>query len=80
MSQRLTVTLDDETYSYLKEQAERDYRTIGAEICYLLHLHVPAPITHTEPFVKPVLPENPDARPTLTSDTTAYYKRRKELI
>lgn len=43
MSQRLTVTLDDETYSYLKEQAERDYRTIGAEICYLLHLHVPAP-------------------------------------
>lgn len=76
MSQRLTVTLDDETYSYLKEQAERDYRTIGAEICYLLHLHVPAPITHPEPFVKPVLPENP----TLTSDTTAYYKRRKELI
>ena len=80
MSQRLTVTLDDETYSYLKEQAERDYRTIGAEICYLLHLHVPAPITHPEPFTKPVLPENPDARPTLTNDTTAYYKRRKELI
>ena len=80
MSQRLTVTLDDETYSYLKEQAERDYRTIGAEICYLLHLHVPAPITHPEPFTKPVLPENPDARPTLTNDTTAYYKKRKELI
>ena len=79
MSQRLTVTLDDETYSYLKEQAERDYRTIGAEICYLLHLHVPAPITHPEPFTKPVLPENPDARPTLTNDTTAYYKKRKEL-
>jgi hypothetical protein len=76
MSQRLTVTLDDETYSYLKEQAERDYRTIGAEICYLLHLHVPAPIAHPEPFTKPVLPENP---PTLTSDTTAYYKKRKEL-
>lgn len=80
MSQRLTVTLDDETYSYLKEQAERDYRTIGAEICYLLHLHVPAPITHPEPFTKPVLPENPDARPTLTNDTTAYYKKRKELL
>lgn len=80
MSQRLTVTLDDETYSYLKEQAERDYRTIGAEICYLLHLHVPAPITHPEPFIKPVLPENPDGRPTLTNDTTAYYKKRKELI
>lgn len=80
MSQRLTVTLDDETYSYLKEQAERDYRTIGAEICYLLHLHVPAPITHPEPFTKPVLPENPTGAPTLTNDTTTYYKRRKELI
>lgn len=79
MSQRLTVTLDDETYSYLKEQAERDYRTIGAEICYLLHLHVPAPITHPEPFIKPVLPENPEGRPTLTSDTTAYYKRKEIL-
>ena len=79
MSQRLTVTLDDETYSYLKEQAERDYRTIGAEICYLLHLHVPAPITHPEPFTKPVLTENPTGTPTLTNDTTAYYKRRKEL-
>lgn len=80
MSQRLTVTLDDETYSYLKEQAERDYRTIGAEICYLLHLHVPAPITHPEPFTKPVLPENPEGRPTLTNDTTAYYKKRKEIL
>ena len=41
MSQRLTITLDDEIYSRLKKQAERDYRTIGAEICYLLQLHVP---------------------------------------
>lgn len=80
MSQRLTVTLDDETYSYLKEQAERDYRTIGAEICYLLHLHVPAPISAPSEFIKPVLPENPDARPTLTNDTTTYYKRRKEIL
>ena len=80
MSQRLTITLDDETYSYLKEQAERDYRTIGAEICYLLHLHVPAPISAPSEFIKPVLPENPTGAPTLTNDTTAYYKKRKELI
>lgn len=80
MSQRLTVTLDDETYSYLKEQAERDYRTIGAEICYLLHLHVPAPISAPGEFIKPVLPENPEGRPILTSDTTAYYKKRKEIL
>ena len=62
MSQRLTVTLDDETYSYLKEQAERDYRTIGAEICYLLHLHVPATSVTSAPkeFIKPTYtPENP---------------------
>lgn len=82
MSQRLTITLDDETYIRLKEQAERDYRTIGAEICYLLHLHVPsyAPVSTTEPFIKPVLPENPEGSPTITSDTTAYYKKRKELL
>lgn len=81
MSQRLTVTLDDETYSYLKEQAERDYRTIGAEICYLLHLHVPAPTSAPGEFIKPTYtPENPTGAPILTNDTTAYYKKRKELI
>ena len=83
MSQRLTITLDDDTYTRLKEQAERDYRTIGAEICYLLHLHVPAyssVVSTPDPFIKPVLPENPEGSPTLTNDTTAYYKKRKELI
>ena len=42
MSQRLTITLPDNVYKSIKEQAERDYRTIGAEIAYLLHMHVPA--------------------------------------
>ena len=42
MSQRITITLPDEVYRKVKESAERDFRTIGAEIAYLLHLHVPA--------------------------------------
>lgn len=42
MSQRITITLPDEVYQKVKEQAERDFRTIGAEIAYLLHFHVPA--------------------------------------
>lgn len=42
MSQRITITLPDEVYQKVKEQAERDFRTIGAEIAYLLHLHAPA--------------------------------------
>lgn len=41
MSQRITITLSDEVYNRLKEQAGRDLRTIGAEISYLLQLHVP---------------------------------------
>lgn len=79
MSQRLTITLDDETYTRLKEQAERDYRTIGAEICYLLHLHVPAystpasVVSTPEPFIKPTLAENPEGSPTIT----AQYKRKE---
>lgn len=81
MSQRLTITLDDETYTRLKEQAERDYRTIGAEICYLLHLHVPAYAPSTpasvvstpEPFIKPTLAENPTDAPIIT----AQYKRKE---
>lgn len=53
MSQRLTITLSDEVYHRLKEQAARDYRTIGAEICYLLQLHVPAYKTEDTPTLTP---------------------------
>lgn len=80
MSQRLTVTLPDEIYNQLKEQAARDYRTIGAEITYLLQLHVPS--------YRPVMdfipqPENPTGSPTLTNNTidnTTTYFKRKETI
>ena len=88
---RFTIGLPEDTYQILKEQAERDHRTLGQQIAYLLEVYVPAyqktmettfPTTfipHNTPGGMSI-PENPDARPTLTNDTTAYYKRRKELI
>lgn len=39
---RFTITLDDDIHQLLKEQAERDRRTLGQEIAYLLELYVPA--------------------------------------
>ena len=78
-TQRITITLPKDVYSHIKEQAERDIRTIGEEITYLLRLHVPSYST-PEPFTKPILAENPTNAPTLTNDTTAYYKKRKEIL
>lgn len=84
MSQRITITLPDDVYKKVKESAERDFRTIGAEIAYLLHLHVPEyhDTTLDENQITPrsfiPTPENPTGRPTLTNDitdTTAYYKK-----
>lgn len=67
MSQRITITLDDEIYNQLKEQAKRDYRTIGAEIGYLLRLYVP---TYKTILSAPITPT--------PIDNTIY--RRKELL
>lgn len=38
---RFTISLDQNMYQILKEQAERDHRTLGAEIEYLLEVYVP---------------------------------------
>lgn len=40
-TQRITITLPTVLYQKIKEQAERDTRTIGEEITHLLKLHVP---------------------------------------
>ena len=79
-TQRITITLPREVYNKIKEQAVRDVRTIGEEITYLLQLHVPsyAPQFELETFdnfKSQPQPENPTGRPTLTNDTTAYYKK-----
>lgn len=82
---RFTIGLPEDTYNILKEQAERDHRTLGQQIAYLLEVYVPAyqktmEVTFPGTFTKPIYtPENPDGRPTLTNDTNTYYKR-KELI
>ena len=68
---RFTITLSDDMHQKLKEQAERDHRTLGQEIAYLIELYVPAYQTHQKD-----IPENPiiandyndydDYRPTIT--------------
>lgn len=82
---RFTIGLPEDTYQILKEQAERDHRTLGQQIAYLLEVYVPAyqktmEVTFPGTFTKPTLAENPTNAPILTNDTTTYYKRRKELI
>lgn len=83
---RFTIGLPEDIYQILKEQAERDHRTLGQQIAYLLEVYVPSyqktmEVTFPSTFTKPIYtPENPTNAPTLTNDTTAYYKKRKELI
>ena len=80
---RFTIGLPEDIYQILKEQAERDHRTLGQQIAYLLEVYVPAyqktmEITFPSTFTKPT--ENPTNAPILTNDTTAYYKKRKEIL
>ena len=86
MSHRFTISLPDDAYSLLEEDAKRNCRTLSEELTYMLRTHkgrysTPASVVSTPTsFIKPVLPENPEGSPTLTNDTTAYYKKRKETI
>lgn len=82
MSHRFTISLPDDAYSLLEEDAKRNCRTLSEELTYMLRTHkgkYSAPIAH-EPFIKPTLAENPEGSPIITNDTTAYYKKRKEVI
>ena len=78
MAHRLTITLPDDVYEKIKEQAERDMRTIGAEIAYQLKLHVPAYKKEEQPAQPTTIiqhhlsyppgvrsPENPTGRPDI---------------
>lgn len=80
MSQRLTITLPDDVYNHIKEQSERDLRTIGAEITYLLRLHVPGYQELTDhpyhPYTGIKTPENPEGKPSLTSLANSHTYRR----
>ena len=86
---RFTITLSDDMHQKLKEQAERDHRTLGQEIAYLIELYVPAyqknspdiqptpvtsPAPHYPPGVRSPIPENPEGRPIITNDYNSYYQ------
>ena len=62
---RFTIGLPENIYQILKEQAERDHRTLGQQIAYLLEVYVPSyqktmEVTFPSTFIKPTYtPENP---------------------
>ena len=72
---RFTITLDDDIHNLLKEQAERDRRTLGQEIAYLLELYVPAYQKTSDAGIPSTpIPENPMGRPIITNDYNSYYQ------
>lgn len=77
---RFTITLSDDMHKRLKEQAERDRRTLGQEIAYLLELYVPAyqsqnnSLSSTPTSMSTSTPENPEGRPIITNDFNSYYR------
>lgn len=88
MSKRITITLTDEEYLQIKEDAERNYRTFNEELRYKLKLLRPGcsdtPSLHYPPGVHSV--ENPEGRPIITNETNkyddynSYYKPKKSII
>ena len=70
---RFTITLSDDMHKRLKEQAERDRRTLGQEIAYLLELYVPAYQSQNNSSIIST-PENPEGRPIITNDFNSYYR------
>ena len=95
MSKQIRLTLPDDLYKTLKEQAEADDRQIANYIVHLLKqkqkpqspLYFPpgvrTPVTST-PTPAPIhtmpIPENPDARPIITCDTNPSERNRPEYI
>lgn len=72
---RFTITLSDDMHQKLKEQAERDHRTLGQEIAYLIELYVPAYQKTSEAGIPSTpIPENPMGRPIITNDYNSYYQ------
>ena len=86
MSKQVRLTLPNDLYNSLKEQAAADDRTVANYIVHLLKqkksTQVQAPIYFppgvrspiTTPAHTPIhtmpIPENPDGRPIITCDTT----------
>lgn len=86
---RFTIGLPEDVYKLLKEQAERDHRTLGQQIAYLLEVYVPSyqktmentfPNTFTKPNYTPENPTGQSHTPTNTivnqhTDYNTYYTK-----
>lgn len=83
MSKQIRLTLPDDLYQHLKEQAGKDDRTIANYILHLLKqknttpsiyfppgVRTPVPVPVPAPIHTIPIPENPDGRPIVTCDTT----------
>lgn len=77
---RFTITLNDDIHQKLKEQAERDHRTLGQEIAYLIELYVPAyqtPQTHQELPTILTYPQGVRSRSSVSENSNSddsYYQ------
>ena len=73
---RLTITLPQDVYDRIKEQAERDFRTVGAEIAYLLNLQRSSyPQSNTSSHSSLHYPEG--VRSADKNDYNSYYEESK---
>ena len=76
---RLTITLPQDVYDRIKEQAERDFRTVGAEIAYLLNLQrFSQSQSHSHSSLHYPEGVRSAENPVITNDYNSYYEESKK--
>lgn len=86
---QVKLTIRDDIYKQLKEEAKRNFRTITEEINYRLskslsddyissqpHAHTQTPSLHYPEGVRSA--ENPTGSPVITNDYNSYYEESKK--
>ena len=78
---RINITVSPELITQLQEEARTHCRSLSNEIEYRLMQSLatptyaqPTPVVHSEPFIKPTLPENPTGGSIITADGTTHKK------
>lgn len=72
-NRRVTITLPEDIYNTLYEQAKAEMRTVSNQLTYILTNHF-APTPLTSPFVtSPFTLSATDHRTTLTNTTTPQH-------
>ena len=74
---RINLTLSEELLEKLKERAEKEYRTLSAEIEYLLTQSLKTPVQSQftpAPFTPISTPENPTGGSIITADGRSHKK------